>query len=45
MAILVTGGCGFVGTALTQNLLKNGEKIILMDLCPPKPVCFLDLKN
>ncbi len=36
MSILVTGGCGFVGTALTQSLLSHEERVISMDICPPK---------
>ena len=32
MSILVTGGCGFVGSALTKELLKLEENIIVFDL-------------
>ena len=36
MAILVTGGCGYVGGALTHFLLKNSkENIILFDINTP----------
>ena len=31
MKILVTGGCGFVGTNLINKLLKSGHKIISID--------------
>ena len=31
MNILITGGCGFVGTALTNELLDEGYKIIVLD--------------
>ena len=41
MTILVTGGCGFVGTALTRTLSHFIENIVLLDLIPPK----LDLPN
>ena len=29
--ILVTGACGFIGAALTERLLKNGENVIGID--------------
>ena len=38
MTILVTGGCGFVGSALAQFLCNDGNyagKIILYDVKPP----------
>ena len=35
MAILVTGGSGYVGTALTQFLLRNQEKIVIFDISQP----------
>lgn len=31
MYILVTGGCGFIGTPLTQKLLERGYKISIID--------------
>jgi nucleoside-diphosphate-sugar epimerase len=31
MNILITGGCGFVGTVLTAQLLQDGHKIIVVD--------------
>ena len=37
MTIVVTGGSGFVGTALTRTLSNSkAENIILLDLIPPK---------
>ena len=30
--ILITGGCGFVGTALTNKLLKDGHKVTVVDV-------------
>ena len=32
MNILLTGGCGFVGTALTKRLLDEGHKITVVDI-------------
>lgn len=29
--ILITGGCGYVGTVLTQSLLSKGHEIIIID--------------
>jgi nucleoside-diphosphate-sugar epimerase len=31
MKILITGGCGFVGTVLTEHLLIDGHEIIVVD--------------
>ena len=31
MNILITGGCGFVGTVLTSQLLKDGHHITVVD--------------
>lgn len=31
MAYLVTGGCGFVGSNLTAELLRRGERVIVVD--------------
>ena len=31
MKILITGGCGYVGTKLTHSLLKKGHQIIVVD--------------
>ena len=31
MKILVTGGCGFVGTVLTEKLLADGHEVIVVD--------------
>jgi nucleoside-diphosphate-sugar epimerase len=30
--ILVTGGCGYVGSALTQRLLEDGHRVTVVDL-------------
>jgi nucleoside-diphosphate-sugar epimerase len=32
MNILLTGGCGYVGTPLTQSLLERGHKVTVVDL-------------
>ena len=31
MKILITGGCGYVGTVLTQQLLKDGHTVTVVD--------------
>ncbi|XP_057687031.1 short-chain dehydrogenase/reductase family 42E member 1 isoform X2 [Corythoichthys intestinalis] len=33
---LITGGCGYFGYRLAADLYKNGAKIILFDVIPPK---------
>jgi nucleoside-diphosphate-sugar epimerase len=37
MKILVTGGSGFVGLAIADRLLADGEAVTLADLRPPPP--------
>ena len=32
MKILVTGGCGYIGTVLTQKLLEQGHRITIVDI-------------
>ena len=32
MKVLVTGGTGFTGTALVKRLLKNGHKVVALDV-------------
>jgi len=31
MKILITGGCGYVGTVLTQQLLMDGHQVTVVD--------------
>ncbi len=38
MATFITGASGFVGLALTEHLLMQGEKVIGFDLAPPDAV-------
>ena len=33
MSVLVTGGCGFVGTWVLRALLKRGVPVVAMDVC------------
>lgn len=35
MAVLITGGTGFVGLNLAEGLLARGEQVVLFDLRPP----------
>ncbi|HXM81789.1 MAG TPA: NAD(P)-dependent oxidoreductase [Burkholderiales bacterium] len=35
--ILVTGGSGFVGLNLAEQLLRRGDEVVLYDLSPPPP--------
>jgi len=32
MAVLVTGGCGLIGSMLTRMLAEKGEKVYAMDI-------------
>ena len=32
MKILVTGGCGYTGVLLTQELLKAGHEVVVVDI-------------
>ena len=36
MAILITGGSGFIGLKLSELLLKKGHQIVLFDIAPPE---------
>ena len=31
MNILITGGCGYTGSVLVENLLKDNHKVIAVD--------------
>ena len=34
MAMLIAGGCGFVGLALAESLLGDGQTVVLFDINP-----------
>ena len=36
MKILITGGSGFIGTNIIEELIKNSEDILNLDICKPK---------
>lgn len=36
MKYLVTGGSGFIGTHLIEQLLKRGYEVVNVDIAPPK---------
>lgn len=36
MAILITGGSGFIGLKLSKTLLEKGHQVILFDIVPPE---------
>lgn len=35
MAIVITGGSGFIGRRITENLLKEGKTVVVIDIVPP----------
>ncbi|MEU8307071.1 NAD-dependent epimerase/dehydratase family protein [Actinomadura sp. NPDC048955] len=37
MAVVVTGGCGFIGSHLVERLARQGEDVIVYDPAPPPP--------
>jgi len=38
MTTMITGGCGFIGLALAERLLANGERVVLFDCASPPAV-------
>jgi len=37
MRHVITGGSGFTGTYLAQELIRDGERVLIFDLVPPPP--------
>ena len=37
MAIMVTGGTGFIGARIVRKLVDRGEEVVCFDLAPPRP--------
>lgn len=37
MRVLLTGGCGFIGSYLAERLLASGHEVASLDLVAPKP--------
>ena len=37
--VLVTGGTGFLGTALARRLLADGARVRVLARSPPRPGC------
>ncbi len=35
MAVLITGGCGFIGRELSKILLQKNHKVVIFDIVPP----------
>ena len=42
MAILVTGGTGYIGSHTTVELLNKGERVIIIDNLSNSKLCVLD---
>ena len=38
MAILITGGTGFLGRHLTRHLVQSGESVVILDTVPNRQV-------
>ena len=43
--ILVTGGCGWLGAAITKALLERGDAVVAMDLAIPPGIAALAREN
>ena len=35
MRVLITGGAGFIGSHLTEEYLKKGDEVYIIDDCQP----------
>ena len=42
MAILVTGGTGYIGSHTVVELLKTGEQVVIVDNLSNSKLCVLD---
>jgi nucleoside-diphosphate-sugar epimerase len=45
MAVLITGGCGFIGLNLAEQLLARGERVVLFSLTPAPEAAIAELSR
>ena len=42
MSVLVTGGAGYIGSVVAQELIHAGEQVVILDLAPSAPAALAD---